>query len=115
VNNWENLGRTPIKKIIVHVKRHVVNQDEELDEFVKGLGSVVSGEILNKVLELPAMFDKDMADFAQSKLEEQGVQVIVGSPIGEIVGKEAYTVRNGVKTVLRQAYYGLGGLWYNPN
>ena len=37
---------------------------------------------------LPAMFDKDMADFAQSKLEEKGVQIIVGSPIGEIVGKD---------------------------
>ncbi len=34
---------------------------------------------------------------------------------GEIVGKTAYTVRNGQVRELRQAYYGLGGLWYNPN
>jgi len=34
---------------------------------------------------------------------------------GEVVGKTEYTVRGEVKTELRQAYYGLAGLWYNPN
>jgi glyoxylase-like metal-dependent hydrolase (beta-lactamase superfamily II) len=34
---------------------------------------------------------------------------------GEIVGKVAYNTRGGMTTELRQAYYGLAGLWYNPN
>jgi para-nitrobenzyl esterase len=34
---------------------------------------------------------------------------------GEVVGELAYQTRGGVKTELRQAYYGLAGLWYNPN
>ncbi len=34
---------------------------------------------------------------------------------GEVVGKTAYTVRGETKTELKQAYYGLAGLWYNPN
>lgn len=33
----------------------------------------------------------------------------------EIIGEPAFTIRNGVKTGLRQAYYGLAGLWYNPD
>lgn len=33
---------------------------------------------------------------------------------GDIAGDTAYTIRNGEKTELRQAYYGLAGLWYNP-
>jgi NADH oxidase (H2O2-forming) len=37
---------------------------------------------------LPAMFDKDMADFTQTKLEEHGLRVIVGKPLGEIVGTD---------------------------
>jgi glyoxylase-like metal-dependent hydrolase (beta-lactamase superfamily II) len=34
---------------------------------------------------------------------------------GEIVGKSEYTLRGETKTELKQAYYGLAGLWYNPN
>jgi glyoxylase-like metal-dependent hydrolase (beta-lactamase superfamily II) len=34
---------------------------------------------------------------------------------GEITGKVAYTSRGGVKSEFRQAYFGLAGLWYNPN
>lgn len=34
---------------------------------------------------------------------------------GEVTGKTKYTYRGEVKTELRQAYYGLAGLWYNPN
>ena len=34
---------------------------------------------------------------------------------GEITGKPAKTVRNGQTINLRQAYYGLAGLWYNPD
>jgi glyoxylase-like metal-dependent hydrolase (beta-lactamase superfamily II) len=33
---------------------------------------------------------------------------------GEIIGDIAYQVRNGRVTELRQSYYGLAGLWYNP-
>jgi para-nitrobenzyl esterase len=34
---------------------------------------------------------------------------------GEIIGKPAKTIRNGQTINLRQAYYGLAGLWYNPD
>jgi glyoxylase-like metal-dependent hydrolase (beta-lactamase superfamily II) len=34
---------------------------------------------------------------------------------GEITGKVAYTSRGGVTSEFRQAYFGLAGLWYNPN
>ena len=34
---------------------------------------------------------------------------------GEVTGESAYTVRGETKTELKQAYYGLAGLWYNPN
>ncbi len=34
---------------------------------------------------------------------------------GEITGKPAKTVRNGETINLMQAYYGLAGLWYNPD
>jgi hydroxyacylglutathione hydrolase len=34
---------------------------------------------------------------------------------GEVVGKEEITYRGTTKTELRQVYYGLAGLWYNPD
>jgi hypothetical protein len=34
---------------------------------------------------------------------------------GEVVGKTEYTMRGDVKSELRQANYGLAGLWYNPD
>ena len=33
---------------------------------------------------------------------------------GEMAGKEAMNVRDRVSSPLRQAYYGVAGLWYNP-
>jgi len=51
----------------------------------KGIKTTVV-EMLSYVM--PTMFDKDMADLAQKKMEEHGVRIIVGQALGEIVGKE---------------------------
>jgi NADH oxidase (H2O2-forming) len=51
----------------------------------KGITTTVI-EMLPAVL--PAMFDSDMATFAQSALEEHGLRIIIGSPIGEILGND---------------------------
>ncbi len=51
----------------------------------KGISTTVI-EMLPAVL--PAMFDSDMATFAQSALEAHGLRIIIGSPIGEILGSE---------------------------
>jgi NADH oxidase (H2O2-forming) len=40
---------------------------------------------------MPAMFDKDMADLSQKRMEEHGANIIVGKPIGEILGDENVT------------------------
>jgi len=37
---------------------------------------------------LPALFDEDMADYAQKKIEEHGVKVVVGRRVDAILGKE---------------------------
>jgi NADH oxidase (H2O2-forming) len=37
---------------------------------------------------LPALFDEDMSDYAQKKIEEQGVKVIVGRRVDAILGKD---------------------------
>lgn len=37
---------------------------------------------------LPALFDEDMADYAQTKMEEYGVNVLVGRRIDTILGKD---------------------------
>jgi NADH oxidase (H2O2-forming) len=51
----------------------------------KGITTTVI-EMLPAVL--PAMFDRDMATFAQSAMEEHGLRIIIGSPIGEILGND---------------------------
>jgi len=37
---------------------------------------------------LPALFDEDMADYTQKKIEEQGVNVVVGRRGDAILGKD---------------------------
>ncbi len=37
---------------------------------------------------LPALFDEDMADYAQQKIEEHGVNVVVGRRVDKILGKD---------------------------
>ncbi len=37
---------------------------------------------------LPALFDEDMADYSQQKLEEHGVKVVVGKRLDAILGKD---------------------------
>ena len=37
---------------------------------------------------LPALFDEDMADYSQKKLEEHGVNVVVGRRVDAILGKD---------------------------
>ena len=37
---------------------------------------------------LPALFDEDMADYAQKKIEEQGVNVVVGRRVDAILGTD---------------------------
>jgi len=37
---------------------------------------------------LPALFDEDMADYTQKKIEEQGVNVMVGRRVDAILGKD---------------------------
>ncbi len=53
----------------------------------------VANKIKTTIIELvpyilPAIFDEDMADYAQKKIEEHGVQVIVGKRIDAILGKD---------------------------
>jgi len=43
-------------------------------------------ELLPQIL--PAMLDKDMADFLQKYLERKGLNILVGQPVGEILGEE---------------------------
>ena len=40
---------------------------------------------------MPILFDKDMANLAHKKMEEHGVRIIVGKPIGEILGDDKAT------------------------
>ena len=53
----------------------------------------VENKIKTTVLEvvpyiLPALFDEDMADYSQLKLEEHGVKVVVGKRLDAILGKD---------------------------
>jgi NADH oxidase (H2O2-forming) len=53
---------------------------------------------------LPAMFDKDMADFTQTKLEEHGLRVIVGKALGEIVGNGKVEGHGSLTNLLMQIW-----------
>ena len=55
--------------------------------------ALVSNKIKTTVIELvpyivPALFDEDMADYTQKKIEEHGVNVMVGRRVGAILGKD---------------------------
>jgi NADH oxidase (H2O2-forming) len=55
--------------------------------------SFVANKVKTTIVEvvpyiLPALFDEDMADYVQKKIEEQGVNVVVGQRVEAILGRE---------------------------
>jgi len=63
---------------------------------LESVHALVASKIKTTVIEivpyiLPALFDEDMADYTQKKVEEHGVDVVLGRRVDAILGKDKVT------------------------